>query len=57
MIPHKTKRGKEALQRLKSLEGMPAPYDKQKKMVVPSCLRTLKLKPRRAVSAAVQSLV
>lgn len=48
MIPHKTKRGKEALQKLKSFEGMPAPYDKQKKMVVPSCLRALKLKPRRA---------
>ena len=48
MIPHKTKRGKEALQRLKSFEGMPAPYDKCKRMVVPSCMRALKLKPRRA---------
>lgn len=48
MIPHKTKRGKEALQKLKSFEGMPAPYDKTKKMVVPSCMRAMKLKPRRA---------
>ena len=50
MVPHKTKRGKEALQKLKSFEGIPAPYDKQKRMVVPSCLRAIKLKPRRAVS-------
>ncbi|CAF0719277.1 unnamed protein product [Brachionus calyciflorus] len=48
MVPHKTKRGKEALQNLKCLEGIPAPYDKVKRMVVPSALRVLKLKPRRA---------
>ena len=28
MIPHKTPRGAEALGRLKSFEGVPAPYDK-----------------------------
>ena len=50
MIPHKTKRGKEALQKLKCYEGVPAPYDKMKRLVVPSALRVLKLKPRRAVS-------
>ena len=55
MVPHKTKRGKEALQKLKALEGIPAPYDKQKRMVVPSCLRAIKLKPRRAVSRLLHS--
>jgi large subunit ribosomal protein L13Ae len=50
MLPHKTKRGKESLERLKAFEGVPAPYDKVKRMVVPAALRELKLKPRRAVS-------
>ena len=47
MVPHKTKRGMEALKRLKLYEGMPPPYNKQKRMVVPSALRVLKLKPGR----------
>merc|ERR1712137_298278 len=47
MIPHKTKRGMEALNRLKVFDGIPAPYDRQKRMVVPSALRVLKLKPGR----------
>ncbi|KAK1442674.1 ribosomal protein L13 like protein [Babesia gibsoni] len=47
MIPHKTKRGALALKRLKTYEGMPAPYDKVKKQVVPSALRFIKLKPHR----------
>jgi len=47
MVPHKTERGKQALVRLKAFEGIPAPYDKKKRMVVPSALRTLRLKPRR----------
>ena len=50
MIPHKTKRGAEALNRLKVYEGIPAPYDKQKRMVVPCSLRVLRLKPGRKVS-------
>lgn len=49
MVPHKTKRGKAALETLKCYEGVPAPYDKMKRVVVPSALRVLKLKPRRAV--------
>ena len=49
MLPHKTHRGKDALERLKVFEGVPAPYDKVKRVVVPSSLRELKLKPRRAV--------
>jgi len=47
MIPHKTKRGMEALNRLKVFDGIPDPYDRQKRMVVPSALRVLKLKPGR----------
>lgn len=47
MIPHKTARGAAALQRLKCFEGVPAPYDKKKRMVVPQALRVLRLKPGR----------
>jgi large subunit ribosomal protein L13Ae len=47
MIPHKTKRGAEALNRLKVYEGIPPPYDKKKRMVVPCALRVLRLKPGR----------
>merc|ERR1711872_217312 len=43
MLPHKTARGKEAMERLKTFEGIPPPYDKQKRMVVPSALRVLRL--------------
>ncbi len=49
MLPHKNKRGKESLERLKVFEGIPAPYDKVKRVVVPSAVRELKLKPRRAL--------
>jgi len=47
MLPHKLHRGKDALERLKVYEGIPPPYDKQKRVVVPSALRVLRLKPRR----------
>eukprot|EP00112_Aurelia_sp_Birch-Aquarium-sp1_P004492 Seg1509.15 transcript_id=Seg1509.15/GoldUCD/mRNA.D3Y31 product="60S ribosomal protein L13a" pseudo=true protein_id=Seg1509.15/GoldUCD/D3Y31 len=47
MIPHKTKRGMEALNRLKVFEGVPPAYMKVKRMVVPSALRVVKLKPGR----------
>lgn len=85
MVPHKTKRGMEALNRLKVwtigvspfplgldgsswnhlkmiiffsffpsflqvFEGIPPPYNKQKRMVVPAALRVLRLKPGRRVS-------
>ncbi len=49
MVPHKTKRGMEALNRLKVFEGIPPPYNKQKRMVVPAALRVLRLKPGRRV--------
>uniref|UniRef100_A0A4D5R9I1 Large ribosomal subunit protein uL13 n=1 Tax=Scolopendra viridis TaxID=118503 RepID=A0A4D5R9I1_SCOVI len=47
MLPHKTARGTEALHRLKVLDGIPPPYDKKKRMVIPSALRVLRLHPRR----------
>jgi large subunit ribosomal protein L13Ae len=47
MVPHKTARGAAAMQRLKVFEGVPPPYDRQKRMVIPQALRTLRLKPGR----------
>lgn len=47
MIPHKTPRGTAALNRLKTFEGVPPPYDHKKRMVVPQALRVLRLKPGR----------
>ncbi|RMX36777.1 hypothetical protein pdam_00008961, partial [Pocillopora damicornis] len=47
MIPHKSKRGTEAMNRLKVYDGVPTPYDKEKRMVVPSALRVVRLKPGR----------
>lgn len=49
MVPHKTSRGAEAMERLKVFEGIPPPYDKQKRMVVPSALRANRLNPSRKV--------
>ena len=46
-MPHKTKRGDEALGNLRIVEGIPPPFDKKKRMVVPSCLRVVRLNPRR----------
>ena len=43
MIPHKTKRGMAALERFKSYEGVPPPYDKVKRAVVPDALKVLRL--------------
>ena len=50
MVPHKTERGKAALKRLQTFEGVPPPYDTQKRMVIPSCLKVMRLKPGRKVS-------
>ena len=47
MLPHKTARGTAALERLKTFEGVPPPYDHQKRVVVPQALRVLRLKPGR----------
>lgn len=50
MVPHKTERGKQALRRLKAYEGIPPPYDRRKRLVVPGALRVICLKPGRKVS-------
>merc|ERR1712001_32732 len=47
MVPHKSERGKNAMKRLQTFEGVPPPYDKKKRMVVPSALKVLRLKPGR----------
>ncbi len=43
MVPHKTQRGAAALERLKTYEGVPPPYDKVKRLVVPDALKVLRL--------------
>merc|ERR1712080_662332 len=45
--PPQDARGAAALERLKVFEGVPPPYDRKKKVVVPSALRVLRLKPGR----------
>merc|ERR1712194_166037 len=47
MVPHKTARGAAALDRLKTFEGIPHPYDRKKRMVIPCCLKVLRLRPER----------
>lgn len=47
MIHQKTVRGQDALGRLSTFDGIPAPYDKQKRVVVPAALRVMRLKPGR----------
>merc|ERR1712105_232750 len=47
MVPHKTERGKLALKRLQTFEGVPPPYDKKKKMVIPTALKVLRLRHGR----------
>jgi hypothetical protein len=44
MVPHKTKRGAKALERMKTFEGVPPPYDRVKRLVVPDALKVLRLK-------------
>jgi large subunit ribosomal protein L13Ae len=43
MLPHKQAIGAAALGRMKVFEGVPAPYDTQKRQVVPDALRSVKL--------------
>nr|XP_054520066.1 60S ribosomal protein L13a-like isoform X1 [Pan troglodytes] len=47
MLPHKTKPGQAALDRLKVFDCIPPPYDKKKRMVVPAALKVVRLKPTR----------
>ncbi|GMH42857.1 hypothetical protein BSKO_10776 [Bryopsis sp. KO-2023] len=43
MVPHKTARGTAAMGRLTCVEGIPAPYDKKKRVVVPKALKVTRL--------------
>ncbi|GLU03827.1 hypothetical protein SLE2022_210030 [Rubroshorea leprosula] len=47
MIPHKTKCGVVTLARFKVYEGIPSPYDKIKRMVIPDALKNLKRREKR----------
>merc|ERR1712038_11166 len=47
MVHQKTARGQDAIGRLSTFEGIPAPYDKVKRVVVPAALRILRLKSIR----------
>ena len=47
MLPHKTARGQLALGRLASFEGIPEPYDKVKRVVVPDALKVLRMRSDR----------
>jgi large subunit ribosomal protein L13Ae len=47
MVHQKTKRGQEALGRLSTFEGIPHPYDKKKRVVIPAALRVMRLKTIR----------
>ena len=47
MVHQKTARGQAAIGRLSTFEGIPHPYDKMKRQVVPAALRVVRLKPNR----------
>mmetsp|Transcript_29637 Transcript_29637/g.76928 ORF Transcript_29637/g.76928 Transcript_29637/m.76928 type:complete len:202 (-) Transcript_29637:96-701(-) len=47
MVPHKTARGAAALDRLKCFEGIPHPFDRKKRMVIPAALKVLRIRPER----------
>ncbi len=47
MLPHKTVRGQLAIGRLAVFEGIPEPYDKKKRVVVPAALKVLRLRADR----------
>merc|ERR1712039_380559 len=47
MIPHKTYRGKCAMERLKAFDGIPEAYVNMKRMVIPDAFRVTRLKPGR----------
>merc|ERR1712087_10167 len=47
MIPHKTHRGKCAMERLKCFDGVPEQFASTKRMVVPDAFRITRLKPGR----------
>merc|ERR1712187_1026401 len=50
MLPHKTFSGTVALKRISCYEGVPPPYDKIKRMIIPDALKITNLKNGRAVA-------
>merc|ERR1719240_508907 len=50
MVPHKTARGAAALDRLQAYEGIPHPFDRKKRVVVPAALKVLRIQPHRRVT-------
>ena len=49
MLPHKTYRGENALHHLKAYEGIPPAFTKRRRVVVPSAMSVLCLRPGRKV--------
>ena len=47
MVPHKTVRGANALARLAAYEGIPEPFDKKKRVVVPDAIKVLRMRADR----------
>ena len=47
MLPHKSQRGKAALERLKIFEGIPHPYSLRKRICVPIALKAVRLQSGR----------
>jgi len=47
MIPYKSARGAAAMDRLKTFDGIPYPYNLKKRMVVPNALKNIRMKPHR----------
>eukprot|EP00501_MAST-03F_sp_TOSAG23-6_P001074 GSMAST32.ASY1.ANO1.1117.1 assembled CDS len=47
MVPHKMKRGECAMSRLTCFEGVPSPYDKKKRVVVPKALKVIRMEKSR----------
>mmetsp|Transcript_23200 Transcript_23200/g.33931 ORF Transcript_23200/g.33931 Transcript_23200/m.33931 type:complete len:201 (+) Transcript_23200:93-695(+) len=47
MVHQKTARGQAAIGRLSTFEGIPHPYDKKKRVVIPAALRVMRLKSLR----------
>merc|ERR1712212_253221 len=47
MLPHKSQRGQNAFNSLKAFEGIPAPYDKCKRVLIPSAFKEIKIKHNR----------
>ncbi|ABW97881.1 rpl13A (nucleomorph) [Hemiselmis andersenii] len=50
MLPHKTKKGTSALMKLKVFEGLPEPFNRMKKFIIPSALRVSRLLTGRKYS-------